>query len=148
MMSNQGKSPRKHLIHLTMTIAIIFSSVFGWAVYRTGTCRAGIRFLCGERFLVIPDIINLDFDAKKPVAFEVVNLTDQVVHVTGAGTSCTCFIVGGLPASISVGSRCEFVVRVGDEKRPERAQQSIRLYNDHPEYRNLLVRLVVSGFPR
>lgn len=133
-MPSVSNAPRRQWLLLAFVAsAVILIVVFAVATRWLGLSEAARALLRGDELAVLPSTIDLGectaADTKE-IQFRVVNMSSSPVTLTGVYTSCSCIVVGSLPAIVKAGESFPLHMTVHPSETPGRFTRSAVLYSD------------------
>jgi len=119
---------------LTLVILAFTGSV---AAFRFGSLANALAFVRGERLLLSRPAMgpaDASTDGRITLRYEITNLTGRPIQLVGSRSSCSCTVVGDLPATIA--DRETFAIPIGVTlpEPPKRASGTVTLFTGDPEY--------------
>ena len=130
--------------------ALMLLGAYAYGVRQFGAIESALSYFKGARVIADQPIRRLgriDPGQRLIIPIEVRNWTGHPVTVIGARTSCSCAVVGHLPATITQGGRQSIDVEVAAPGESGPFGSAITLYTDdasNPEVRLMLEGEVVS----
>lgn len=111
-----------------------------------GSIPSSFAYLRGDRLILRTATQSfgiLEQGSKSFVTFELVNMTDRLVKLIGANSSCTCVVADDLPTSIPAGARKNLRIQVflAADKEVGPINQTVTLYTDYPSQPSILLQI-------
>lgn len=130
-------------VHVIICTAVILGLTTVCAQYHFGSLAAAIASARGEHLLAdsrARDVGVIPAGSRLAIRFTLTNLTVRPINLLGASTSCSCAIVGDLPATIGAAEAGTIQVEVTAPKECSSFSGMVTLFTDDLRHREFTLK--------